>query len=128
MSDNQLLTIVAAIFFRVRDVNPPHGILESRDAATARAVEEAKALVAAVKRDRRALGNGDSKATATDRILAFVRAHPGRTAWEIAKELSTEPNRDKVSVSSFLCRFAKDGRLQRERNHRGSWTYSARKA
>lgn len=62
--------------------------------------------------------------TLTDRILLFVDEHPGRTAWDICKELCEDPKFATGTVSSLLCQLAKKGRLRRERmGMRGSWTY-----
>lgn len=61
--------------------------------------------------------------TLTQRILTFVRRHPGRTAWGIAKELSADPRFATGSVSSLLNQLAKAGRVRREKGMRGSWTY-----
>lgn len=71
----------------------------------------------------------DITRTLTSRILLFVEAWPGRTAWGIAQELSSTPKRDTGTISSLLCRMARDGRVVRRKGMRGSWTYHpARKA
>lgn len=48
MSPTQLLVIVSAVLFHVRDKNPPHGVYESQNEAIARAIVTAKTLIAAV--------------------------------------------------------------------------------
>jgi hypothetical protein len=63
----------------------------------------------------------------TDRLLHVVAAHPGRTAWGIAKTLSDDPFFLTGSSSSLLCKMARDGRLRRRKNRRGSWTYRLKK-
>lgn len=55
----------------------------------------------------------------TPRIVAFITAYPGRTAWGIGKELSLHP----ASVSSTLCKLARQKRVKRSKGMRGSWTY-----
>lgn len=61
--------------------------------------------------------------TWTDRVCAYVISYPGHTAWEVTKALSDYPERDKGTVSSLMCRMARDGRLTRRKNKRGSWVY-----
>ena len=55
----------------------------------------------------------------TPRIIAFITAHPGRTAWGIGKELRLHG----ASVSSTLCKLAKKHRVRRRKGMSGSWTY-----
>ncbi len=57
--------------------------------------------------------------TLTDRVLAFVTAHPGCTALAIAKNVGA--HRD--TVSSILNLKSGGGVLYREQGLTGSWTY-----
>ena len=61
--------------------------------------------------------------TLTHRVLLFIERHPARTAWGIAKEISDDPKRATGTISSLLCRMARDGQLLRQKGMRGSWTY-----
>lgn len=49
MTDNELLPLVTAILFHVKDKNPPHGVFETREEATQRTIAQAKQLVFSVR-------------------------------------------------------------------------------
>lgn len=60
-----------------------------------------------------------AKRTLTADVLSFVKKHPGRTAWGVAKELRAPS----ASVSSILHRLAEKGTLRRAKGHARSWIY-----
>jgi hypothetical protein len=49
MREQQLIAIVSAILFHVRDTNPPHGVYESQENAMKRACDNAKQLIRAAE-------------------------------------------------------------------------------